>query len=166
VLFEEHTWGSSDSLPLPDALDTRGQHAEKTLYAYRAMARAELLLGRRQQTARASRPEGAHVTNPSSLPVSGWARFPVRAARRSFGSLREAATGREIAKGGDRLDPSQAPAPIGAKGDGDVARAWVELPALGTVDLEYGEREHVLGGGGTEPVHGVAGPGTPCVPPR
>jgi hypothetical protein len=145
VLFEEHTWGSSDSLPLPDALDTHGQLAEKTLYAYRAMARAELLLGRRQQAALAARPEGVLVTNPSSLPVSGWARFPVKAARRSFASLREPTTGRElavsIAKALDRLAPSHSPAPIGAAGEGEVASVWVELPAFGTVHLEYDDRK-------------------------
>jgi hypothetical protein len=145
VLFEEHTWGSSDSLPLPDALDTQGQLAEKTLHAYRAMARAELLLGRRQQAALAARPEGVHVTSTAPLPVSGWARFPVRAARRSFASLREATTGREvavsIAKEIDRLAPSQAPAPIGAAGEAEVASVWVELPAGGTVDLEYDDQE-------------------------
>jgi alpha-mannosidase len=141
VLFEEHTWGSSDSLPLPDALDTHAQLAEKTLYAYRAMARAELLLGRRQQAALGHQPEGVHVTNTASLPISGWARFPVRSARRAFASLREAATGRvvavSIAKAIDKLAPSQAPAPIGAIGDGDVASVWVELPASGTVHLQY-----------------------------
>jgi len=144
VVFEEHTWGSSDSLPLPDALDTHGQLAEKALYAYRAMARAELLLGRRQQAALASRPEGVHVTNAAPLPISGWARFPVRAARRSFASLREATTGRpvavSIAKELDRLAPSQAPAPIGASWESDVARVWVELPAGGTVHLEYDDQ--------------------------
>jgi hypothetical protein len=86
-----------------------------------------------------------HVTNAASLPVSGWARFPVKAARRAFASLREAATGSavalSIAKEVDRLAPSQAPSPIGAVGDGEVASVWVELPAGGTVHLEYDDRE-------------------------
>jgi len=43
-LFDEHTWGSSLSVAKPYSLDTQGQFTEKSILAYRPMARAEWLL--------------------------------------------------------------------------------------------------------------------------
>ncbi len=46
-LFDEHTWGSADSVALPYSLDTQGQFNEKAALAFRPMVRAEWLLGQR-----------------------------------------------------------------------------------------------------------------------
>ena len=80
-LFDEHTWGSSLSVALPDSLDSAGQFAAKAQLAYEPMGVAEWILGQRQRVRLDSEPEGLYVTNPTSLPYTGWVHLPASALR-------------------------------------------------------------------------------------
>jgi hypothetical protein len=95
-LFDEHTWGSSASVSLPYALDVQGQFNEKAGMAFRPMALAEWMLGRRSRERLAALGEGLAIANPASGPWSGWVRIPVQALRRSAASLEDPATGKRI----------------------------------------------------------------------
>ena len=68
-LFDEHTWGSSDSVAFPYTLDTLGQFNEKAGLAYRAMVRAEWFLSQRVRTRLVREGEGLWLANPASAAV-------------------------------------------------------------------------------------------------
>lgn len=93
-LFDEHTWGSGNSVALPYSLDTLGQFNEKAAMAYRPMARAEWLLSQRVRTRLVQEPEGLHVANSAKLPWSGWVRMPVTCLREDYRSVEDPKTGR------------------------------------------------------------------------
>ncbi len=92
-LFDEHTWGASDSVGQPHSLETWAQYNEKSRYAYRSMALAKLLLARRARTAIYPREEGLYVANTASAPWSGWLAMPASCLRGDFHSLRDPETG-------------------------------------------------------------------------
>ncbi len=92
-LFDEHTWGSSNSVALPDSLDTQGQFNEKAALAFRPMARAEWLLAQRVRSRLAQAGEGLYVANSSPLPWSGWVRMPATALRDDYRSLEDPSSG-------------------------------------------------------------------------
>jgi hypothetical protein len=93
ALFDEHTWGSSNSLALPGDLDVAGQYNEKSRLAYRPMARAEWLLSQRVRTLLGARGEGLYVVNPTAAPMSGWASLNVTALRDNYKSVEDPSTG-------------------------------------------------------------------------
>ena len=95
-LFDEHTWGSSDSVGQPHSLETWAQYNEKSRTAYRPMALAKLLLARRARSAVYPRPQGFYVANPAKLPTSGWITMPASALRGDFHSLEDSETGAGI----------------------------------------------------------------------
>ncbi len=72
-LFDEHTWGASDSISAPYSLNTQGQTVEKSDLAYRPMGLADLLVRRRVETALQSRAAGVYAINASGEELSGWA---------------------------------------------------------------------------------------------
>ena len=92
-LFDEHTWGASDSVGQPHSLDTWGQYNEKSRVAYRPMALAKLLLSRRSRTAIYPRPAGLYVVNTAPQPWTGWVTMPASAVRGDYRSLEDSATG-------------------------------------------------------------------------
>jgi hypothetical protein len=93
ALFDEHTWGSSNSIATPGDLDVAGQYNEKSRLAYRPMAQSEWLLSQRMRTLLVPRGEGLYVVNPTSAPVSGWASFNVTALRDGYKSVEDPSTG-------------------------------------------------------------------------
>jgi hypothetical protein len=93
VLFDEHTFGSGSSVAFPDALNTLGQFAEKSLLAYAPMAKAQWLLGKRARTAFDSKGEGFFAINATPEPWSGWAKFNVSALREDDVAAVDASTG-------------------------------------------------------------------------
>jgi len=95
-LFDEHTWGSADSVGLPHSLETWGQYNEKSRTAYRPMALAKLILAQRARSAIYPREEGLYVANPAKLPWSGWVTMPASTLRGSFRSLENMASGTKI----------------------------------------------------------------------
>jgi hypothetical protein len=93
-LFDEHTWGSSMSGALPDSLDSAGQFNEKAGLAWRAMAESEFLLSERARMRIADQPGGLYVVNPTSAPLSGWARFAAGGLRGDFLSVEDTSNGK------------------------------------------------------------------------
>ncbi|MHB9078688.1 MAG: glycoside hydrolase family 38 N-terminal domain-containing protein [Pirellulaceae bacterium] len=91
-LFDEHTWGASDSVGQPHSLETWAQYNEKSRYAYRPMALAKLLLAQRSRTAIYPREEGLYVVNTAEQPWSGWVVMPSSCLRGDFHSLRHSET--------------------------------------------------------------------------
>ncbi len=95
-LFDEHTWGASDSIGQPHTLDTWAQYNEKSRAAYRPMALAKMLLAQRARTAVYDGEEGLYVANTAKLPWSGWVEIPSSCLRGDFHSLKDPATGKQI----------------------------------------------------------------------
>ncbi|MFV2070780.1 MAG: hypothetical protein ACC645_27750, partial [Pirellulales bacterium] len=92
-LFDEHTWGSSNSVALPYSLQTQGEYNEKARFAYRPMALAKLLLSDRVRTRLASESEGLYVANTSRLPWSGWIAMPASCLREEYRSVEDPRSG-------------------------------------------------------------------------
>ena len=80
-LFDEHTWGSADSVGKPAALATHGQYNEKARTAYLALALSKVLLAQRARTAVYGREEGFYVANTTDAPYTGWVEIPVQSLR-------------------------------------------------------------------------------------
>lgn len=95
-LFDEHTWGSVDSLGKPDAIETRGQYNEKARTAYQALAMSKLLLAQRARTAIYGLEEGFYVTNTTDAPYTGWVEMWTSCLRGDIKSLVDAETGCEV----------------------------------------------------------------------
>jgi hypothetical protein len=57
-LFDEHTWGASNSISVPYGLGTLAQYVEKSELAYRPMGMADALLHRRMRASLDGFPEG------------------------------------------------------------------------------------------------------------
>jgi hypothetical protein len=95
-LFDEHTWGSVDSIGQPHSLETWAQYNEKSRSAYRPLALAKLILAQRARSVIYPRKEGLYVANPAKLTWSGWVTMPASALRGDFHSIEDPATGRKI----------------------------------------------------------------------
>ena len=138
-LFDEHTWGSSWSVALPYSLDTQAQFMEKSLFAYRPMARAEWLLSQRARPRLLPEGQGFFLGNPATQPFSGWIRMPATCLRKDYKSLEDPeggarrplhfemgiqAWGRPQNPGDLTRENSSATFPDNVPGQ--VARFWVE----------------------------------------
>jgi hypothetical protein len=95
-LFDEHTWGASDSIGQPHALDTWAQYNEKSRTAYEPMSLAKMLLAQRARTAVYPQEAGLYVTNTAPLPWSGWLEMPASCLRGDFHSLHDPSTGQSV----------------------------------------------------------------------
>ena len=95
-LFDEHTWGSVDSIGQPHSLETWAQYNEKSRTAYRPMALAKLILAQRARSAVYAREQGVYLANSATLPWSGWITMPASALRGDFHSLKDPDTGAGI----------------------------------------------------------------------
>jgi hypothetical protein len=95
-LFDEHTWGSSLSVARPYSLDTQGQFTEKSILAYRPMARAQWLLSQRVRTKLIREGEGLFLANPSAAPFSGWVRMIATCLRENFQTVEDPQTGEKM----------------------------------------------------------------------
>jgi hypothetical protein len=92
-LFDEHTWGFTSSISLPDDLETLGQYNEKSRYAYRPVGLARLLLSQRVRTRLTELEEGVYLANTSRLPWSGWITVPVDSLRGDYKSVKDVQSG-------------------------------------------------------------------------
>jgi hypothetical protein len=95
-LFDEHTWGSVDSVGHPHTLETWGQYNEKSRSAYRPMALAKLILAQRARSVLYPSEGGLYVANTAKLPWNGWVTMPASALRREAHSLEDPANGTRI----------------------------------------------------------------------
>lgn len=92
-LFDEHTWGSVDSIGQPHSLDVLGQFNEKSRYTFHAVALAKLLLSERAR-AKVYRDEaGYHVVNTAPETWSGWIYALDSAFREDVQALRDVNSG-------------------------------------------------------------------------
>lgn len=154
-LFDEHTWGSSNSVALPYSLDTQAQFNEKAAFAFRPMARAEWLLAQRVRTRLIHEPEGLYVANSAKLPWSGWVTITATALRDDYRSIEDPATGRRRPivfdhglrpftppQGPDEISRENAAATFPDRAPRQVARFWVEqLPGRSIARLRLDTRE-------------------------
>ncbi|MHB1037543.1 MAG: glycoside hydrolase family 38 N-terminal domain-containing protein [Pirellulales bacterium] len=148
-LFDEHTWGSSWSVALPDSLDTLAQFNEKSRLAYRPMAQAEWLLSQRARTRLVPEGEGLYVANPGRAPFSGWVKLPATALRADYRSAIDPASGARtpiLFENGPRpfsrpqkpeeLSRENTSATFADNCPGQVAAIWIEdLPGLAIKSL-------------------------------
>jgi len=95
-LFDEHTWGSSLSVAKPYSLDTQAQFTEKSILAFRPMARAEWLLSQRARTRLADAGEGFFLVNPADAPFCGWVRLTATCLRDKYEAIEDPATGQRM----------------------------------------------------------------------
>jgi hypothetical protein len=161
-LFDEHTWGSSLSVARPYSLDTQGQFTEKSLLAYRPMARAEWLLAQRVRTALATAGEGLVLANPAPAPFGGWVRMTATALRGPYQSVEDPKTGEGLAlefepgiqpwgrpQKPEDLSREDLSATFPDRAPHQVARFWVErLEARGVRRLQLSTRKIALAGTG------------------
>jgi len=95
-LFDEHTWGSSLSVAKPYSLDTQAQFTEKSILAYRPMARAEWLLSQRARTKLIRDGEGLFLANPAPAPFGGWVRMIATCLRDDYQAVENPQTGERM----------------------------------------------------------------------
>ncbi len=95
-LFDEHTWGSSLSVARPYSLDTQGQFTEKSILAYRPMAKAEWLLSQRTRTKLVGEGEGLFLANPAPAAFSGWVRMIATCLRDNYRTVEDPKTGEKM----------------------------------------------------------------------
>lgn len=137
-LFDEHTWGSSNSVALPYSLDSLAQFNEKARLAWRPMAEAEWLLAQRVRTRLVEEGEGVFLANPAPLPWTGWIRLAATALREDYRSLEDPVTGMRIPlefepglrpftppAGPAEVSPENTAATFPDRAPGQVARFWL-----------------------------------------
>jgi len=93
-LFDEHTWGSADSIGLPHDMDTWAQYNEKARTAYHPLAISKVLLAQRARSTVYPLEYGYHVVNTASRPWSGWVTLKSSALREEVAALKDPLTGR------------------------------------------------------------------------
>ncbi len=138
-LFDEHTWGASDSIGQPHTIDTWAQYNEKSRMAFHPMALAKLLLAQRARTAVYPREEGLYVANTARLPWSGWVAMPSSCLRGDFHSLADPAGDHSLSlysepgyrphsrpAGPQELTPENNSETFPDNAPDQVARFWVE----------------------------------------
>lgn len=95
-LFDEHTWGSADSIGQPHAIDTWAQFNEKARTAYQPLAMSKVLLAQRARTAIYPGEYGYYVANTAPRPWSGWVTMKTSALREKVRVLEDPKTGAVI----------------------------------------------------------------------
>jgi hypothetical protein len=138
-LFDEHTWGNSDSVAVPYSLETLGQFNEKARLAYRPLAMSRWLLAQRVRTRLTKEPDGFYVANTAKLPFSGWIAMPATCLRDGYRSLADATTRAKLKihyesgcrpftrpAGPEELTPENTAATFPDNCPGQTARFWLE----------------------------------------
>ena len=92
-LFDEHTWGSADSIGQPHEIDTWAQFNEKARTAYHPLAMSKVLLAQRARTAIYPLEYGYYVANTAPRPWSGWVTTQASALREDVNALEDPKTG-------------------------------------------------------------------------
>ncbi len=149
TLFDEHTWGSADSIGQPHSLDTIGQYNEKSRYAYHAHALSKLLLSQQVRTFVYPKEGGYYVVNTAPLPWSGWVTMPVTSLRENIKALKDTKTDKVFplewrngfssmarAAGPDNLSPETDQGTVSDNVPNMIVRFWAEkIPAETAVRL-------------------------------
>ncbi len=138
-LFDEHTWGSADSIGLPHDIDTLGQYNEKARAAHHPLAMSKLLLAQRARTAVYPREYGYYVANTAPRPWSGWVVLKSSALRENVTALKNVESGGvaplEVRPGYAQFTGPQEEGHLSVEADnatvadnmpGQIQRFWVE----------------------------------------
>jgi hypothetical protein len=147
--FDEHTWGSIDSVGRPHDLDVLGQYNEKSRYAYHAVGLAKLLLSQRAGNKFYREEQGYHLVNPAPLPWSGWVNIPITAFREQVDAFRDVNSNRvfpverrhgfsSFSRAGspDDISPESDQGTVADHTPGHLARFWIDnLPGHGSLRL-------------------------------
>ena len=147
--FDEHTWGSIDSIGRPHDLDVLGQYNEKSRYAYHATGLAKLLLSQRARTKFYREENGYYLVNTAPESWSGWIHILATAFREPIEAFRDVESGRvfpvERLRGFEPFSRASSPDDISPEADhgtiadnapGRAIRFWVDnLPAQGAIRL-------------------------------
>jgi len=95
LLFDEHTWGSSESVSEPEQEDTYAQQLHKKSYAYTAAELSAYLLGCQMEHAadnpfQADKQEGLLIVNPTGFTIHQALQIPSHMTQpgRAFSALR------------------------------------------------------------------------------
>ena len=137
--FDEHTWGSIDSIGRPHDLDVLGQYNEKSRYAYNAVGLAKLLLSQRARNTYYQEENGYHLINTAPESWSGWVNVLATAFRKPIEAFRDVDSGRvypvERRRGFDPFSRAGSPNDISPEADhgtiadnapGRMVRFWVD----------------------------------------
>jgi len=145
--FDEHTWGSVDSIGRPHELDVLGQYNEKSRYAYHAVGLAKLLLSQRAGNKFYREESGYHLVNTAPEPWSGWVNIPATALREPLEALRDVDSNRVFpverrhgftsftqAASPDDISPESDHGTIADNVPDSVVRFWIgNLPGYGSM---------------------------------
>ena len=151
--FDEHTWGSVDSIGRPHGLDVLGQYNEKSRYAYHAAGLAKLLLSQRARSKYLRGESGYYLVNTAPEPWSGWVNVLSSAFREPLEALRDAESDRvfpiERRSGFASFSRAGSPSDISPESDqgtiadstqGYLFRFWIDnLPGHGALRLVRAE---------------------------
>jgi hypothetical protein len=151
--FDEHTWGSIDSIGRPHDLDVLGQYNEKSRYAYHAAGLAKLLLSQRARSKYYREETGYYLVNTAPEPWSGWVNVLSTAFREPVEALRDVESNRvfslEKRRGFASFSRAQSPEDISPESDqGTIAdntpefmfRFWIDdLPGHSALRLVRSE---------------------------
>jgi len=155
--FDEHTWGSIDSIGRPHDLDVLGQYNEKSRYAYHAVGLAKLLLSQRARYKYYKEEHGYHLINTAPESWSGWVNVLATAFREPIEAFRDVQSNRvfpiERRRGFDPFSRARSPDDISPEADhGTIAdnapdrmvRFWVDdLPGHSSLRLVSSEPKDV-----------------------
>ena len=147
--FDEHTWGSIDSIGRPHDLDVLGQYNEKSRYAYHAVGLAKLLLSQRARSKYYREENGYHLINTAPESWSGWVNVLSTAFREPIEAFRDVQSNRifplERRRGFEPFSRAQSPDDISPEADhgtiadnapGRMVRFWVDdLPGHSSLRL-------------------------------
>ena len=153
-LFDEHTWGSADSIGLPSDIDTLGQYNEKARTAYYPLAMSKVLLAQRARTAIYPLEYGYYVANTATRPWSGWVTMKTTALREKVDALENPVTGAktplELLPGyaqftgpasPDQMTPEADNGTVADNAPNQLVRFWMEnIAPQTTVRLVPGEK--------------------------
>ena len=138
-LFDEHTWGSSDAIGLPHAIDTHAQFNEKARTAYYALAMSKILLSQRARTKiHPLQGNGYYIANTALKPWEGWVYVKSSAFREPVDYLGDSKTITKVERiSGNTTFVSPAGADESTADDksGEWARFWVAVPPAGMLGL-------------------------------
>ncbi|MDR0328766.1 MAG: hypothetical protein LBI05_10770 [Planctomycetaceae bacterium] len=151
--FDEHTWGSVDSVGRPHDLDVLGQYNEKSRYAYHAAGLAKLFLSQRAGNKYYREATGYHLVNTAPEPWSGWVNVPATALREHLEALRDVKSNRLFrierrhgfasfsrAHSPDDISPESDQGTIADNVPDNVVRFWVDnLPGRSALHLVRAE---------------------------
>ena len=147
--FDEHTWGSVDSIGRPHDLDVLGQYNEKSRYAYHAVALAKLLLSQRAGNIFYQEEQGYYLVNTAPEAWSGWVNIPATALREHLEALRDVKSNHVFpierrygfasfsrANSPDDISPESDQGTIADHVPGNTVRFWVDnLPGYSSLRL-------------------------------